>query len=71
MQETQDRAQEIVQAPEFILAEEVMHLARISRRTLDRWVADGTLPAYQVSPRTVRGFKRDEVVALLTRERVA
>lgn len=62
------KMQELAEA-EFLLADEVMSIARISRRTLDRWVADKTITAYQVSPRTVRRFKRAEVVALLSGER--
>lgn len=57
-------------APDFMLSAEVMELARISRRTLDRWVAEGILPAYQVSERTVRRYRRDHVDAILRGEKV-
>ena len=54
---------------EHLKSYEVIALAQISRRTLERWVADGTLPAVKVGG--TRRYKRADVEALLRGERAA
>ena len=54
---------------EHLKSSEVIALAAISRRTLERWVADGTLPAVKVGG--TRRYKRADVEALLRGERAA
>ena len=54
---------------EHLKSSEVIALAAISRRTLERWVADGTLPAVKVGG--TRRYKRSDVEALLRGERAA
>ena len=54
---------------EHLKSSEVIALAQISRRTLERWVADGTLPAVKVGG--LRRYQRVHVEALLRGERAA
>ena len=54
---------------EHLKSSEVIALAAISRRTLERWVADGTLPAVKVGG--TRRYLRSHVEALLRGERAA
>lgn len=58
------KTQEVV-ADDLLLSREVMELARISRRTLERWVADGKLPAFKVGGSGDRRYRRSDVYALL------
>jgi excisionase family DNA binding protein len=66
MQKTQE-----IGADDILLSSEVMAIAKISRRTLERWVADGTLPATKVGGRGARRYRRTDVEALLRGEAVA
>ena len=52
------------EAPDYLRSREVMELARISRRTLDRWTAEGILPVIK-QPGTQRRYRRDVVERLL------
>ena len=53
---------------EYLLSADVLELAKISRRTLDRWVADNKLPAVKVGGFGARRYKRSDVEALLRGE---
>ena len=55
------------EAPDYLRSAEVMELARISRRTLDRWTADGILPVIK-RPGMQRRYRRDAVERLLAGE---
>ena len=66
MQKTQDLPE-----AETLLSSEVMEMAKISRRTLERWVADGKLPSVKVGGFGARRYKRIDVETLLRGERVA
>lgn len=51
-----------------MLSAEVMDVLQISRRTLDRWVAEGKLPAHKVGGFGARRYLRADVHALLRGE---
>jgi excisionase family DNA binding protein len=50
---------------ELLTTAEVADLARVSRTTVWRWAADGTLPAAVVLPSGHRRFRRSDVEDLL------
>lgn len=50
---------------DYLRSREVMALARISRRTLDRWTSEGILPVVK-QPGTQRRYLRSDVMRLLT-----
>jgi len=49
---------------EFMRSREVMELADISRRTLDRWTSNGTLPVIRPAG-SQRRYRRADVERLL------
>ena len=53
----------------WLTSDEAAARLKITRRTLDRWRADGLVTAYRMGPRSVR-FRCDELDALLTPEGV-
>lgn len=57
------------EAEQHLKSGEVMTALRISRRTLDSWVADGSLPAVKVGGQ--RRYNRVDVEAILRGERAA
>lgn len=59
------KVQEVVE-DDLLLSREVMDIARISRRTLERWVADGKLPAFKVGGFGDRRYLRSDLTAILT-----
>lgn len=61
MQKTQDDAQDAT-----LLSSEAMTQLKISRRTLERWVADGRLPAVKVGGFGARRYRQADVDALLS-----
>jgi len=66
MQKMQDLPQ-----TEYLVSSEVISMAKISRRTLERWVANGSLPAVKIGGVGARRYKRVHVEALLRGERAA
>jgi excisionase family DNA binding protein len=50
---------------ELLTTAEVAELARVSRTTVWRWAADGTLAAAVVLPSGQRRFRRSDVEALI------
>jgi excisionase family DNA binding protein len=50
---------------EFMRSREVMELADISRRTLDRWTSNGTLPVIRPAG-SQRRYRRTDVERLLS-----
>lgn len=60
MQKMQDDAQGAM-----LVSAEVMQRLKISRRTLERWVADGRLPAVKVGGFGARRYREADVEALL------
>ena len=67
MQKTQEVAPEAI----YVLSEEAMQLLHISRRTLERWVADGTLPFIRTAGRGPRRYLKSDIDILLSGERIA
>lgn len=57
----------IAEPQDYLRSREVMELARISRRTLDRWTAEGILPVIK-NPGTQRRYRRADVVKIVTGE---
>lgn len=55
---------------EYLVSAEVMDLLKISRRTLERWVADEILPAVKIGGFGARRYKRTDVLALLRGESI-
>lgn len=55
-------------AEEYLGSAEAMDRLQISRRTLERWVADGRLPAVKVGGFGARRYKLADVEALLRGE---
>lgn len=49
----------------MLVSAEVMQRLKISRRTLERWVADGRLPAVKVGGFGARRYREADVEALL------
>ena len=66
MQKMQDDAPDAT-----LLSSEVMSRLKISRRTLERWVADGRLPAVKVGGFGARRYLESDVEALLRGEQPA
>lgn len=52
------------QSHDLLTKDEVADLLRVSRRTLNRWMAQGRIPFFRLSPGTVR-FSHAEVVTAL------
>lgn len=63
MQKTQELPES-----EYLVSSEVMELAKISRRTLERYVADGKLPTTKIGGFGSRRYQRADVEALLRGE---
>ena len=61
MQKVQD-----VDADDMLTSNGVMELAQISRRTLERWVADGKLPFQKLPGSGERRYLRADVEYLIT-----
>jgi excisionase family DNA binding protein len=57
-----------VGSDDSLISSEVIELAKISRRTLERWVADGKLPAVKIGGFGARRYRRTDVEALLRGE---
>ena len=55
-------------ADEYLVSADVMRELQISRRTLERYVADGKLPAVKLGGFGDRRYKRSSVKALLRGE---
>lgn len=53
---------------EYLVSSEVMELAKISRRTLERYVADGKLPSAKLGGFGSRRYLRADVDSLLRGE---
>ena len=56
---------------EYLTSAEVMDALKISRRTLERWVAEDKLPAMKIGGFGARRYKSNDISALLRGERVA
>lgn len=56
---------------EYLTSSDVMAILRISRRTLERWVAASHLPAIKVGGFGARRYKRSDVELLLRGEAAA
>ena len=57
-----------VDSDDSLVSSEVIEMAKISRRTLERWVADGKLPAVKIGGFGARRYRRSDVEALLRGE---
>lgn len=66
MQKMQDDAPDAT-----LVSAEVMARLKISRRTLERWVADGRLPAVKIGGFGARRYRESDVDALLRGQRPA
>ena len=64
MQKSQELAPD-----EYLISSEVMDILKISRRTLERWVAEGKLPAIKIGGFGARRYLRSDVDALLRGDR--
>lgn len=61
MQKTQDLAE-----GDLLVSREVMDIARISRRTLERWVSTGKLPVVRIEGFSARRYRRRDLNSLLS-----
>ena len=54
----------------FLRLPEASSLCGVAPRTFENWIKDGIVPFYRVGKR-LRLFKREELVAMMERHRVA
>jgi excisionase family DNA binding protein len=55
--------------PDTLTPAQLVQYLPQSRRTIDRWIAEGTLPAYRLGGRVL--LRKADVIALVRRVKVA